>query len=63
MLNSKCLLCAVTDIFLSTAKVAIFVISSLQKAFFFDLKYAKTFTYTLCWNKNGFLGILAFLIM
>lgn len=44
-------------------KIAIFVISSLQKAFFFDLKYAKTFTYTLCWNKNGFLGILAFLIM
>lgn len=41
MLNNKCLLCAITLFPLSAAKIAIFVISSLQKTFFFTLKYAK----------------------
>ena len=48
---------------LSTAKVAIFVISSLQKRFFFALKYAKTFTLLVERNKNRFLGISTFPIM
>ncbi|CDD49844.1 unknown [Bacteroides sp. CAG:875] len=41
MLNNKCLLCAITLFPLSAAKIAIFVISSLQKTFFFYFKVCK----------------------
>lgn len=44
-------------------KIAIFVISSLQKTFFLSLKYAKTLTSFMKGNKNRFLGRLVFLIM
>ena len=63
MLNNKCLLCAITLFPLSAAKIAIFVISSLQKTFFFTLKYAKTLTSFMKGIKNRFLGRLVFLIM
>lgn len=60
MLNNKCLLCAITLFPLSAAKIAIFVISSLQKTFFFTLKYAKTLTSFMKGNKNRFLGSIGF---
>lgn len=53
MLNCKCLLCAVTSFLFSTAKIGIFVISSLQKAIFFALKYAKTFSSLVDMNKKA----------
>ena len=54
MLNCKCLLCAVTSFLFPTAKIAIFVISSLQKGIFFALKYAKTFLSLVDMNKKWF---------
>lgn len=53
MLNCKCLLCAVTSFLFPTAKIGIFVISSLQKAIFFALKYAKTFPSLVDMNKKS----------
>lgn len=63
MLNCKCLLCAVTSFLFPTAKIGIFVISSLQKAIFFALKYAKTFTFLVDTNKKRLRKRLVFLIM
>lgn len=63
MLNCKCLLCAVTSFLFSTAKIGIFVISSLQKAIFFALKYAKTFSSLVDMNKKRLRRRLVFPIM
>lgn len=45
------------------AKIGIFVISSLQKAIFFALKYAKTFPSLVDMNKKRLGRRLVFLIM
>ncbi len=63
MLNCKCLLCAVTSFLFPVAKIGIFVISSLQKAIFFALKYAKTFPSFVDMNKKRLRKRSVFLIM